>query len=126
MNTYLPYIEKRRLKVYSARKQTHSELRWKKKSFDVGTLQVPFLKSRASKEVTSRWPVSSGQQSFILSLLVLTERNAVSGNEIGVFPETSMRNGFPTGGRKNYFFPLNFSKPSRTTYAQIFAAHRKH
>ena len=42
------------------------------------------------------------------------------------FPRTSMRNGLLTGGRNNYFFLLNFSKSSRTTYVQIFAVDRKH
>ena len=59
-------------------------------------LPVPFLKSRASKEVTSRWPVSSGQQSARVdpSLLALSQSllfhvpldkgNEGSGNEIAL------------------------------------------
>ena len=44
-----------------------------------------------------------------------------------VFPETRMHNSFLTAaGRDDYLIELNFSKPSRTTYVQIFAVDRKH
>ena len=55
---------------------------------------------------------------------VLTSWSARAGTR--GFPRTSMRNGLLTGGRNNYFFLLNFSKSSRTTYIQIFAVDRKH
>ena len=69
MNTYL-YREKKIKSLFSKKTNTF-RASLEKKSFDVGTLPAPFLKSRASKEVTSRWPVSSGQQSARVDLSLL-------------------------------------------------------
>ena len=77
MNTYL-YREKKIKSLFSKKTNTF-RASLEKKSFDVGTLPVPFLKSRASKEVTSRWPVSSGQQSARVDLSLLARCKFESG-----------------------------------------------
>ena len=53
MNTYL-YRKKKIKSLFSKKSNTFRASLEKKKSFEVETLPVPFLKSRASKEVTSR------------------------------------------------------------------------
>ena len=74
MNTYL-YREKKIKSLFSKKTNTF-RASLEKNSFDVGTLPVPFLKSRASKEVMSRWPVSSGQQSARVHLSLLVSNNS--------------------------------------------------